>query len=230
MSNLFSHSGTIIAPCESCHQFSTELTLMFRKDEPLSGSIEYKSLATGELFVCHKCKYSFQRSLFATQMHYQVFTHPMTNSHKETFTQFELDVIQKLHGTCSRMPFVDCLHIIPKDEPPKGFGRDSLHVVVTFPNFSTLSYSQWRRQGKTVLDLWDKTEKRNKFWTGRTTRFIIALGRLHRECDGLEIWIRSYNSRLFHINYFVDTLDTLSNRPIKFTAKTLIKVTTHEQS
>lgn len=101
---------------------------------------------------------------------------------------------------------IDGIYLVPLEEVAgTRFADKPLNVVVGLRNFNIQSYTAWTvRNHKSASHLWNIPSDRGKFWSVKTMRILLALGKLHLSSTQFNVWIATY-TRVVSIEYFCTT-------------------------
>lgn len=83
--------------------------------------------------------------------------------------------------------------------------HNKLNIVVSFKNFTMLSYFAWAmKERKSLFHAWNLKDGRSKFWPTIVTKLILQMGKLHHRSENIKIWVMGY-SRIVSIEAFTVT-------------------------
>lgn len=215
------NSGT----CELHGHFSPQLFMVKIPEQQVenlipNGATE-RSILSNPILVCDSCK-SVIGGLGTYQVHDCAIDEqamPQELLNKESPAYPLLEKLLEIADIFSDL--ISDVYLVPNEEVAgTRFAEKTYNVVYAFKNFSIQSYTVWvARNHKSAAHTWNSSTDRDKFWSIRTLRLLLALSKLHLASTQFNIWIASY-TRIVSIEYFCTT----PPRMVQLTPAKLYKV------
>lgn len=171
---------------------------------PLGATEE--SIFASPMVVCHKC-----RTVLSRLSGVILYPHSPT---EETMPDGLIDKSSPLFPLLETFfhlqdlfpDLISDIYLVPPDEVANSrFADKPLNVVVGLKGFMIQSYTSWSvKTHKSAAHLWNTPNERGKFWSARTLRLLLALGKIHLGSTQFNVWVSSY-TRIVSVEYFCTT-------------------------
>lgn len=165
-----------------------------------------KSFYTNPFYACVDCRERISSIMGIINVDISL-PKKIDKSISEDFCDSRKDLIKSFMNIKDIFPgLIKDIYIIPNDEFPENSPYQSkVNILVGFRGLTLLGYTRWAAQTrKSAVHLWNDEKLREKFWSPKLLRILMALGKIQKETNNLNIWVFSY-LRIVSIDTLVDT-------------------------